>query len=170
MGSCTAGEVEEFVELSCCPEDEEPPELLCEPEPPLLEPDDEPPVLDPVELFVVPVLVVLVAVVEPVPLVIITGLFTVKVVVLEAVPPAPLQVRVYVWIPTEFNIPDDTVPLVALVPVHAPVAVQAVAFTVLQVRVADPPFVIVGIEVVRVTLGAGVVTTTFFSTTFIVKV
>lgn len=51
-------------------------------------------------------------------------------------------------------------PLVALLPVQPPLAVQLVALVLDQVRVEDPPVVMLVGEAEKETVGAGVVTVT----------
>lgn len=87
----------------------------------------------------------------------IIGAVTVTTAVAEPEPPAPVQVRVYDCIPVVFRVPVEPVPEVALLPLQAPLAVQAVALVLLQVNVALPPVVILDGDAVRVTVGAGVV-------------
>ena len=67
----------------------------------------------------------------------------------------PVQVNVKVWRPVVFNAPVEVLLLVVLVPAHAPEALHAVAFVVLQVRVALPPVVTLELDVVNVTAGIG---------------
>lgn len=57
--------------------------------------------------------------------------------VLDTVPPAPLQLKVYVWL--EPRLPVLWLPLVDLVPVQAPDAVHSVAFVELQLRADAAP-------------------------------
>jgi hypothetical protein len=56
--------------------------------------------------------------------------------------------------------PVDHVPLVATGPLQPPEAVQAVAFSEFHVKVDIPPLATVAGDAVRVTVGAGVSTTT----------
>lgn len=70
------------------------------------------------------------------------GVLTVSVAVLLALPPLPVQVISYESVPTAVGV-TDCVPLVASAPLHAPLAVQAVAFVDDHVSVAVPPSVIV---------------------------
>ncbi len=70
-------------------------------------------------------------------------------------PPAPVQVRVYVVLVVGET---DWVPEVAFVPVQPPEAVQLVALVDDQVSVDDCPDVTEVGEAVRETVGAGVVT------------
>jgi hypothetical protein len=81
--------------------------------------------------------------------------FTTTVTLCDRLPPAPVQERAKVFVPIVVGV-VTSLPLVAFVPVHSPLAVHAVAFVVLQVSVADVPRVMVLVEVVRVTVGAGV--------------
>ena len=69
------------------------------------------------------------------------------------VPPGPMHVSVYAVL-TE-SAPVLCVPLVALVPLQPPEAVQEVAPVEDQVSVAEPPEVTEAGEAVRVTVGAG---------------
>ena len=79
---------------------------------------------------------------------------TVKVAEPLALPPAPEQVNVYVSVPAAVGV-SVAVPLVGSVPLHAPLAVQAVALVEDQVSVALPPSVMVAGSTARVTVGAG---------------
>ena len=54
-----------------------------------------------------------------------------------ALPPAPVQVRVYVKVLGPDTLPVDWEPLIDLLPDQAPEAVQLVALVVVQERVAD---------------------------------
>ncbi len=67
-----------------------------------------------------------------------------------AVPPLPVQARVYVVGAVGET---DWVPLVLLVPVQPPLAVQLVAFVLLQVRVVDWPVVTLAGVAVRERVG-----------------
>ena len=70
------------------------------------------------------------------------------------VPPLPVQLRVNVVVLV--NAPVDTaLPLVALLPLQPPEAVQAVAFVVLQVNAEDAPLAILVGVAENVTPGAG---------------
>ena len=75
------------------------------------------------------------------------------------VPPPPVQLSVNVLVAVK--VPVVCVPLVALAPVHAPEAVQLVAFVEDQVSVEVPPLVMVcGLaEIVTVGAGGGVTVT-----------
>lgn len=75
-----------------------------------------------------------------------------------AVPPVPVQVSVYVAL--ALSAPVDWEPLTALVPDHAPEAVQAVALVADQVSVEALPLTSELGLAVRVTVGAGVDTAT----------
>jgi len=77
---------------------------------------------------------------------------------LFADPPAPVQVSVYV--PVEVRLVSTCVPLVAFVPVHAPLAVQDVVLALLHVSVEEPPDATLdGVaEIVTVGSAGGVVT------------
>jgi len=57
--------------------------------------------------------------------------------VADVLPPAPLQVRVNVWL--EPSVPVLWLPLSALDPAQAPEAVQSVALDVDQLNVEEPP-------------------------------
>jgi hypothetical protein len=82
------------------------------------------------------------------------GAVTVNVADCLALPPAPVQVRVYASLPVAVGV-SVAVPLVAWVPLHAPLAVQDVAFVEDQVRVAVAPRTIeVGLTDI-VTVGTG---------------
>jgi hypothetical protein len=79
---------------------------------------------------------------------------TVTVVLALAAPPAPVQERLKVLL--EF-IEITWVPLVALVPLQAPLAVQVVALVELQLIVElDPALMVVGLAEIE-TVGAGLV-------------
>jgi hypothetical protein len=79
---------------------------------------------------------------------------TVTVVLALAAPPAPVQERLKVLL--EF-IEITCVPLVALVPLQAPLAVQVVALVELQLIVElDPALMVVGLAEIE-TVGAGLV-------------
>ncbi|HSX17763.1 MAG TPA: hypothetical protein VLE51_00165 [Candidatus Saccharimonadales bacterium] len=83
------------------------------------------------------------------------GVVELTVTVLEAlaVPPLPLQLRLKVEV--AFRAPVPVLPLVALVPLQAPLAVQLVAFVVLQLKVLLPPgLTLLGLTV-KETVGAG---------------
>jgi hypothetical protein len=83
----------------------------------------------------------------------------VTVVFCAAVPPLPVQVRVYVV----FEVGEtDWVPDVVFVPVHPPLAVQLVLFVLLQVSVEDWFVVILDGAAVRVTVGVGITVTVTF--------
>jgi hypothetical protein len=86
------------------------------------------------------------------------GGFTLTTVDCAALPPAPLQVRVYVLL--ALSAPVDCVPDVALVPDHLPEAVQEVALAELQVRVALAPLAMVLGLALRVTVGEAALTDT----------
>ena len=87
-------------------------------------------------------------------------LTTVTVVDCVAVPPAPVQLSVYVLVPTVVSVPVEVDPEVFCAPVHAPVAVQLVALVDDQVSVlAFPDTTVVGLAA-RVTVGGGLVTVT----------
>ena len=73
-------------------------------------------------------------------------------------PPEPEQVRVKV-VPA-VSAPVDCVPVVALVPVHPPEAVQLVELVELQVSVDELPLVTVTGFAASVMVGAGEVTVT----------
>jgi hypothetical protein len=68
--------------------------------------------------------------------------FTVRTAVLAALPPGPVQVSMYESVPVAVGV-MDLVPLVPCDPLHAPLAVHAVAFVEDQVSVALAPSVIV---------------------------
>jgi len=70
-----------------------------------------------------------------------------------AVPPLPVHVRVKVV--AAASAPVDWLPLVALLPLHPPEAVQAVALVELQVRVEAAPLVTVVGFALNDTVGAG---------------
>jgi hypothetical protein len=78
---------------------------------------------------------------------------TVTVADCAAVPPAPLQVKVYVAV--ALRAPVDWKPLTALLPDQAPEAVHEVALVADQVKVALPPLVMALGPTLRLTLGAG---------------
>lgn len=81
---------------------------------------------------------------------------TVTVVLVEAVPPVPLQERVKVAVAAGVTL---AVPLVAMVPLQPPDAVQEVALVEVHVSVALPPTVIdVGLALIE-TVGAGATVT-----------
>lgn len=83
---------------------------------------------------------------------------TVTVADCAAVPPVPVQVSVYVAL--ALSAPVDWEPLTALLPDHAPEAVQAVALVADQVSVEALPLTSELGLAVRVTVGAGVDTAT----------
>jgi hypothetical protein len=78
---------------------------------------------------------------------------TVTVAVWVADPPAPVQVSAYSLVFE--SAPVDHVPLVAIWPLHAPEAVQAVASVEDQVNVEAPPLATVVGAAARVTVGEG---------------
>jgi len=69
----------------------------------------------------------------------------------DEVPPAPVQVSLYVVVLTGLTLNE---PLVASVPVQPPLAVQDVAFVLDQVSVALPPAAMDAGLAVKVTMGA----------------
>jgi len=75
-----------------------------------------------------------------------------------ALPPAPLQVSVYVA--PALSAPVDTEPLVASLPDQAPVAVQEVAFVEVHASVELAPLATVLGLAAKVTVGVGDVTET----------
>lgn len=77
-------------------------------------------------------------------------------------PPVPVHCKVYVWLVERFV--KDCVPLVALVPFQAPLAVQVVALVEDQVMVEPLPLVtdVGDAEIVTVGTGARVVMLTLF--------
>lgn len=76
-----------------------------------------------------------------------------------AVPPAPVQDSVKLVLAT--SAAETSLPLVALVPVQPPLAVQVVAFVDIHVRLVDDPVVTDGGVAVNVTVGnTGAVTVT----------
>jgi hypothetical protein len=81
------------------------------------------------------------------------GVDTVTVTDLLAEPPAPVQVSVYVVVAA--SAPVDWFPLVALLPVQPPVALQEVALAEDQARVEDAPLDTEPGLAVRVTEGTG---------------
>ena len=83
---------------------------------------------------------------------------TVTVAVCAAVPPAPLQVRVYAEV--EVSAPVDCVPAIALVPDQAPEATHDVAFVDDQVSVELLPLVMALGPALKVTVGAAALTET----------
>jgi hypothetical protein len=86
-----------------------------------------------------------------------TGGFTVNVAAPLPVPPAPVQLNEYCGEPVAVGV-TVAVPLVAFVPVHAPLAVHDVAFVLDHVSVEDWPSAIdVGLSE-TVAVGTGVVT------------
>jgi hypothetical protein len=76
----------------------------------------------------------------------------------EALPPVPLQVRMYVALAS--TAPVDCEPVVGLLPDQAPEAVQDVACAALQLKVARPPLLTVLGAALRVMLGAAEATVT----------
>ena len=74
-----------------------------------------------------------------------------------AVPPAPLQVNVYVVVAA--SAPVACVPEVAMVPDHPPEATQEFVSVEFQVNVALPPAAIVAGLPLRLTVGTGVLDT-----------
>jgi hypothetical protein len=70
-----------------------------------------------------------------------TGCVTVTVADCAALPPVPVQVRVYVAFAV--SAPVDCVPVTALAPDHAPEAVHEVALVEDHVSVEEPPLLIV---------------------------
>jgi len=87
-----------------------------------------------------------------------TGVVTVTVADCAALPPGPVQVNVYVALAV--STPVDCEPLVALLPDHAPEAVQVAALAETQVSVALPPLVIALGPTLRLTVGTGDFTVT----------
>jgi hypothetical protein len=79
----------------------------------------------------------------------------------DAEPPTPLHARVNPVVVARAEVLCE--PLVALLPVQPPEAVQDVAFVEDQVKVAVAPFLTVLGLAARVTAGAGVVTETVAS-------
>ena len=79
---------------------------------------------------------------------------TVKAAVPLAVPPAPVQARAKLAVPAALGL-TLKVPLVASAPLHAPLAVQEVAFVEDQVTVAPWPTVIEVGDTAIVTVGRG---------------
>jgi hypothetical protein len=75
-----------------------------------------------------------------------------------AEPPAPVQVRVYLVVVVNAAVVKE--PFTGSLPLHPPVAVQAVALVEDQVKADVAPFLIVLGLAVRVTEGAGVLTDT----------
>lgn len=74
-----------------------------------------------------------------------------------ALPPVPVHVSVKLVVAA--TVPVEAVPLVGLVPLHPPDAVQVVVLVELQVRVEEPPLgMLVGLAV-SVTVGAGTTVT-----------
>jgi hypothetical protein len=70
----------------------------------------------------------------------------------EALPPEPVQVKVYVELLD--RAPVDCEPVIGLVPVQSPDAVQEVAFVADQLKVEpDPVFTVLGLAL-KVTFGA----------------
>jgi hypothetical protein len=72
-------------------------------------------------------------------------------------PPAPVQVKEYMAV--ALSAPVDSVPLVALVPLHAPEAVHDVALVELHVSVDNPPLATVVGFAVNVAVAAGAMLT-----------
>jgi hypothetical protein len=83
---------------------------------------------------------------------------TVTVADCAADPPSPVQASSYSVV--LLSAPVDQVPLVATGPLQPPEALQAVAFCALQVKVDMPPLATAAGAAVKVTVGAGVATTT----------
>jgi hypothetical protein len=83
---------------------------------------------------------------------------TVTVVDWTALPPAPVQVKVYVAL--AFKVPVDWDPLRPLLPDHAPEAVQTVALADDQVSEEAPPLAMLLGEALRRTVGGGALTET----------
>jgi hypothetical protein len=83
---------------------------------------------------------------------------TVTVADCEAVPPVPVQVNVNVEV--ALSAPVDCVPLNALVPIHAPEAVQEDALVTDQFKVALLPLTIALGPTLSTTVGAGALTVT----------
>jgi hypothetical protein len=81
------------------------------------------------------------------------GAFTDTVADCAALPPAPVQVNVYVEVAV--RLPVDCVPCTASAPDQAPEAVQAVALLAVQFRVALLPLVMEFGPTLKVTVGAG---------------
>jgi hypothetical protein len=78
-------------------------------------------------------------------------------------PPVPVHVSVYVEVAERG--PTCCDPLVALVPVHAPPAVQLVEFVLLQVSVEVPPLAtVVGLALSETTGAGATVTEALFAT------
>ena len=84
-----------------------------------------------------------------------TPAITVTIALCVAVPPAPVQARVYV--PVVVRLASVCVPDVALVPVHPPLAVQEVVLVELHDNVAEPPEVTDVGDAERVMVGVGAV-------------
>jgi hypothetical protein len=82
------------------------------------------------------------------------GALTVTVADCAALPPVPVQLKVYVALAV--SAPVACEPLVAMLPDHPPEAVQAVAFVADQLKVELPPLATVLGLAVKVTVGAGV--------------
>lgn len=72
-----------------------------------------------------------------------------------AEPPLPVHVRLYEE--EALNGPVEADPLVDLLPLHAPEAVQEEALVAFQVRVEDPPEAMLDGEALNDTDGAGVI-------------
>jgi hypothetical protein len=83
---------------------------------------------------------------------------TVTVVDCAAVPPRPVQVRTYVEL--DVSAPVDWVPLVALLPDHAPEAAQDVALWVLQASEDEAPACTLLGAALKLTSGAALLTVT----------
>jgi hypothetical protein len=79
---------------------------------------------------------------------------TVTLVEVDAEPPEPVQVSLYVAVAT--SAPVDAEPLTALPPDHDPDAVQAVALVLLHFKVLAAPVVTEGGDAESDTVGAGV--------------
>ena len=73
-------------------------------------------------------------------------------VVVETVPPGPVQVKVYVLSAVIFDM-VMVFPAMTLGPVQLPVLLQEVALETVHVRLIDPLLRTVGCEAVRVTVG-----------------
>jgi len=78
---------------------------------------------------------------------------------LLTVPPAPVQLRLYVRLPVAGGV-TDWLPLIALVPVQPPEAVQLVTLVVAQDSVVAVPSVTVVGDALKVSVGVGDVTVT----------
>jgi hypothetical protein len=86
------------------------------------------------------------------------GGITVTVALSCAVPPAPLQLSVYVVVAV--SAPVDWVPLAACEPLQPPLALQLLALLALQARVDAAPLLMLAGLAVSVTVGAGGITVT----------